>query len=91
MRTGYKIIQRFRLFQAILHGAICFPYRIVIGRFIQPPIDVVVLVIDRFFQHISKCQKILVFCTEYKVAIANQVECFAELFVDGLLLLNQIE
>jgi hypothetical protein len=42
------------------------------------------LVIDRFFQNISKCQKILVFGTEYKVAIANQVECFAELFVDAI-------
>ena len=49
----------------------------------QPPIDVVVLVIDRLFQNISKSHEILVFGTEYKVTIANQIERFAELFVNA--------
>lgn len=56
--------------------------------FIAP---LVVLVIDRLFQNISKSHEILVFGTEYKVTIANQIERFAELFVNGLLLLYHLE
>ena len=49
------------------------------------------MVIDRLFQNISKSHEILVFGTEYKVTIANQIERFAELFVNGLLLLYHLE
>ena len=44
------------------------------------------MVIDRFFQNISKSQKILVFGTEYKVTIANQIERFTKLLINGLLI-----
>lgn len=41
------------------------------------------MVIDRFFQNISKSQKILVFGTEYKVTIANQIERFTKLLINA--------
>ena len=57
----------------------------------QPPVDVLVLIVHGFFQNKHEGFEILIFDAKYKVAIAYKVKGSAKFGIGFRLLLNHLE